>query len=306
MIRPFFGSKDCGSRDGGFIAVTALWLLAALALLATVASIYLTQSARALTALDAAVQKDMLTSAGIELAAYQLSAPATIRRPTHGRFSFRLAKCNVTVEYLSEAARINLNMASKAMLAGLFVALGADPDAAGQFAGRVVGWRGPLKPSMQDAEDGIYRAAGLDYLPRRAPFNSTDELWLLPGMPIAIVERAIPYVTVYSGIAEINVLDAAPEVIAALPDMTPARLDAFLSQRESLPPDPELVLGALGGKQIGATTGGSDAYRVRIRVILPNGRQKISEGVIMIPPAGEKEAFHVLAWQDDIDPHAER
>ena len=298
-------SKHADRRDGGFVVVAALWLLAALAVLATIASIYVTQSAKALAALDATAQMDMLTSAGIELAAYQLSAPATTRRPRRGRFGFRLAKCNVTVEYLSEAARINLNMASKAMLAGLFTAVGAEADAAGQFADRVLGWRGGLKTNMQDAEDGIYRAAGLGYLPRRAPFNSADELWLLPGMPAAIVERAMPYVTVYSGIAEINVLDAAPEAIAALPEMTPARLDAFLSQRESLPPDPELVLGALGGKQVGATTGASDAYRVRIRIKLPNGRQRTSEAVIAIPPAGEKEAFRVLAWREDIGAQGE-
>jgi general secretion pathway protein K len=298
-------SQPADRRDGGFVVVAALWLLAALAVLATIASIYVTQSAKALAALDATAQMDMLTSAGIELAAYQLSAPATTRRPRRGRFGFRLAKCDVTVEYLSEAARINLNMASKAMLAGLFAAVGAEADAAGQFADRVLGWRGGLKPNMQDAEDGIYRAAGLRYLPRRAPFNSADELWLLPGMPAAIVERAMPYVTVYSGIAEINVLDAAPEAIAALPDMTPARLDAFLSQRESLPPDPEIVLGALGGKQVGATTGASDAYRVRIRIKLPNGRQRTSEAVIAIPPAGEKEAFRVLAWREDIGAQGE-
>lgn len=299
-------SQHADRCDGGFVVVAALWLLTALAVLATIASIYVTQSARALAALDATAQMDMLTSAGMELAAYQLSAPATTHRPRRGRFGFRLAKCNVTVEYLSEAARINLNMASKAMLAGLFAAVGAEADAAGQFADRVLGWRGGLKPNLQDAEDGIYRAAGLGYLPRRAPFNSADELWLLPGMPAAIVERAMPYVTVYSGMAEINVLDAAPEAIAALPDMTPARLDAFLSQRESLPPDPELVLGALGGKQIGATTGASDAYRIRIRVNLPNGRQSLSEGVIAIPPAGEKEAFHVLAWQDNVGVEGQR
>ena len=292
--------EDASGRDGGFVVVVALWLLAALAALTTIASIYVTQSARALAALDATAEIDMLTSAGVELAAYQLSAPATSRRPRRGRFSFRLAKSNVTVEYLSEAARINLNMASRAMIAGVFAAVGAGPDAAGQFADRVLGWRGALKPNLQDAEDGVYRAAGLGYGPRRAPFNSVDELWLLPGLPAAMIERALPFVTVYSGIAEINVLDAAPEAIAALPDMTPARLDAFLSERESLPPDPELVLGALGGKQIGATTGGSDAYRVRIRINLPNGRQRTSEAIIAIPPAGEKEAFRVLAWQDEI------
>src|SRR5262249_40933619 len=159
-------------------------------------------------------------------------------------------------------------------------------------------WRSMPKANALDAEDGLYQTAGLGYLPRRAAFNSTDELWLVLGLPAPIVERALPFVTVYSGIAEVNVLDASPEVIAALPDMTPARLDAFLGARESLPPDPELVLGALGGKQPGATTRGSDAYRVRIRVSFPSGRQKTSEGVIMMTGPGEKEAFRVLAWQD--------
>jgi general secretion pathway protein K len=224
-------------------------------------------------------------------------------RPTRGSFRFRLAKSDVTVEYLSEAARINLNMAPRAMIAGLFAALGADADAADQFADRVVVWRSAPKPNAGDVEDGLYRAAGLSYLPRRAPFDSVDELWLVLGLPAPIVDRALPFVTVYSGLAEVNVLDADPQVIAALPGMTPARLDAFLSQRESLPPDPEFVLGALGGKQVGATIRGSDAYRVRVHVTFPNGRHKASEGVILMSGPGEQnEAFRVLAWRDEIDP----
>ena len=287
-----------GRSGDGFVVVFALWLLAALAALAVVASLYVTQSAKGLTALDATLQSEMLTSAGLELLGYRLSTPPNVTRPTRGRFSFRLAKANVTVEFLSEAARINLNMAPRAVLGGLFAAVGADADSAAQFADRVVGWRSAPKPSGQDVEDGLYVAAGL--LPRRAPFNSTEELWLVVGLPAPIVERALPFVTVYSGIAEVNVLDAAPEVLAALPDMTPLRLDAFLSTRDSLPPDPEVVLGALGGKQVGATTRGSDAYRVRIHVTLSSGRKVVSEGVILISPSGEKEAFRVLVWHDDV------
>lgn len=287
-----------GRSHDGFIVVFALWLLAALAALAVVASVYVTQSAKALTALDAALQSEMLTTAGLELLGNRLSTPPNVARPTRGRFSFRLAKANVTVEFLSEAARINLNMAPRVVLGGLFAAIGADADSAAQYADRVVGWRRAPRPNGQDVEDGLYVAAGL--LPRRAPFNSTEELWLVVGLPAPIVERALPFVTVYSGIAEVNVLDAAPEVLAALPDMTPLRLDAFLSTRDSLPPDPEVVLGALGGKQVGATTRGSDAYRVRIHVTLSSGRQVVSEGVILISPPGEKEAFRVLVWHDDV------
>jgi general secretion pathway protein K len=303
MTRIALVRKGSRASRNGFIVVAALWLLAALAALATVASVYVSQSAAALTALDAGTETEMLASAGIELAGYELSLPATARRPTHGGFSFNLAKSTVTVEYMSEAARINLNMAPRSMIAGLFAALGAQPEAAVQFADRVIGWRSTPRRGGQDEEVGLYRAAGLSYMPRRAPFDSVDELWLVAGLPAAMVERAMPFVTVYSGIADVNVLDAAPEVIAALPGMTPLKLSAFLNTRESLPRDnPEFVLRALGEGQTGVTLLGSDAYRIRMRITLPDGRQKKPEGVILILGAGETEAYRVLAWRNEIDP----
>lgn len=290
------------AAQDGFIVVATLWLLAGLAALATVASVYLAQSANVLSSLDAATQWEMLSSAGVELAAYQLSGSVTVRRPTHGGFSFRLANASVRVEYMSESARINLNMAPRAMIAGLFRALGASAEAADGYSTRVVAWRRTPKSDGQDTELAAYNAAGLAYVPRQAPFASADELWLVLGLPLELAERAMPFVTIYSGMAEVNVLDAAPEVIAALPDMTPAKLGAFLDQRSDLPPDnPEFVIGALGGRQPGATISASDAYRVRMRITLPDGRQRMPEAVIQAL-RGEKEAFRVLAWTDEVDP----
>ncbi|RXT36451.1 general secretion pathway protein GspK [Bradyrhizobium betae] len=297
------GKGAFGSHDG-FIVVVVLWMLAALAGLATVASLYMAQSAATLSSLDAATQWEMLSSAGVELAAYELSAPVTARRPTHGGFSFRLANSLVRVEYMSEAARINLNMAPRAMIVSLFASLGAPTEAADQYADRVIAWRSAPRSGAQDDEQELYRVAESNTLPRRGAFNSADELWLVLGLPVALVERAMPFVTVYSGIAEVNVLDAPPEVIAALPGMTQAKLDAFLGQRDDLPrDDPAFVIGALGGKQPGATTAGSEAYRVRMRIALPDGRQRTPEAVILISGPGETEAFRVLAWQDEIDPY---
>jgi general secretion pathway protein K len=292
-----------GSRDAsrGFIVVAALWLLAALAALAAGASIYISQSAADIAAFDYETQAEMLESAAMELAGYELSLPATVARPTRGGFTFRLAKSTVAVEYMSEAARLNLNMASRAMIAGLFTSLGAPPEAAMQYADRVAGWRGTPRRGSQDDEIAIYRTAGLNYLPRRAPFNSVDELWLVAGLPPALVERALPFVTVFSGSAEVNVLDAAPEVLAALPGMTPLRLNAFLDARQTMPrDDPQAVLGALGGSMPGVTTRGSDAYRVRMLITLPDGRQSRPEAVISILGAGETQAYRILAWRDEV------
>ncbi|WP_426418698.1 general secretion pathway protein GspK [Bradyrhizobium genosp. A] len=227
-------AKEGASRVGerGFIVVAALWLLAALAALAIVGSVYMTQSAIALAVFDAPTQLQMVSTAGIELTAYRLSAPATVSRPTHGGFAFGLANARVTVEYQAESARINLNMAPRSMIGGLFAAVGVEPDSASQFADRVVAWRSAPRHNGQDSEDALYIASGLSYLPRHAPFSSVDELSLVLGLPAALLERVRPYLTVYSGTAGINVLDAAPQVIAALPEMTSAKLDAFLNQRE--------------------------------------------------------------------------
>jgi len=286
----------------GFIMVAALWLLAGLAAIASVASLYIAQSAAAVMAVGGAVELEMLSTAGVELAAYELSSNKLARRPTHGGFSFRLANSNIAVEYMSEAARINLNMAPRSMIAGLFVALGASPEDADVFANRVATWRSPSAESPS-AVDGAYRSAGLNYVPRHGPFNNVDELLLVAGLPIELVERALPFFTVYSGMADINVIDAAPEVVAALPGMSALRLTSFLDQRTSLPPDdPVAVLAALGGSQPGATVAGSTAYRVRMRITLPDGRQSRPEGVFQLLGTGDSAAYRVFTWRDDIDP----
>ncbi len=301
MIRSVARFEASGRSRNGFIMVAALWMLAALATLASIASLYMAQSARALAAFDTSLQSEMLNAAGLELAAYELSGPATASRPTHGRFRFRLSGSDTTVEYMSEAARIDLNMAPRTMIVGLFTTLGAKSEAADQFADRVIGWRSKPKANAEDEEAALYRAAGLNYLPRRAPFDSVDELWLVLGLPPEIVERALPFVTIFSKLPEINVLDAAPQVVAALPDMTPLRLAEFLNQRASLPPDKDTVVASLGGARKGVTVLASAAYRVRIHITFPDRLQRTAEGVIQMVESGEKEAFQVLAWQDEID-----
>jgi general secretion pathway protein K len=295
------GESRPSSRDG-FIVVAALWILLALATLATVAAAYVAQSAIALSVNDEAVQTEALVGASLELAAYRLSSVE--RRPTRGDFRFRMSHAEVTVEYISEAARIDLNAAPKELIAGLFAVLGAKPDAAAQYADRVVAWRTPPQPNAPDSEDALYRAAGLRYSPRRSPFSHVDELWLVLSLPPALVERALPFVTIYSGLREVNVLDAPAEVIAALPGISSGRLNAFLEQRESMPADPQFIAGALGENQAGATIKGSDAYRVRTRIAFDNGWRKTSEAVIMMQVGSSVEPYLVLSWQDDIDPAA--
>jgi general secretion pathway protein K len=284
--------------NDGFIIVAVMWILMSLAALASIYSIYVANSAVALSVNDDRIYTEAIVSAAIELTAYQLSSPEKQKRPTHGAFNFRLGRANAAVDFSSEASRIDLNAAPKELLAGLFAVLGAPNQQVNAYADRIIGWRTPPKRDALDSEDALYRASGLRYSPRGAPFAHVNELWLVQGLPPALVERAMAYATVFSGKPSVNVLDAAPEVIAALPGMTPGRLNAFLGQRESLPADPQLIAGALGG-QAGISTEGTDAIRVNVRVNFDKGQQTASEVVILL--GADDAPLRVLSWRDDVD-----
>jgi len=284
--------------ERGFVIVAVLWLLAALAALAMIFSAYLANSARALSLNDAALQTEALVSAAVELTAYQLRLTDQEARPGRGSFETRLNGAELSVAFVSEASRIDLNVAPKELIAGLFGVLGATEEDAKQFADRVVAWRTTSTRGTGGYEDALYRTAGLKYPPRQAPFAHANELGLVLGLPPALVERALPFVTVFSCTEGVDVLNAPPEVVAALPGMTPLLLKQFLTDRGSLPDNPEAIATALGDARANATKQKSDAYRLRIQVRLRNGRQIGSEIVIAL--RGKEDPYCVLSWQDNV------
>jgi general secretion pathway protein K len=287
--------------ERGFIIVAVLWILVALSALATIFSVYLANSARVLGATDIGVESEALASASLELAAYRLLSADQKERPARGSFRFRMDNADVSVTYTSEAARIDLNSAPKEMLASLFEVLGAEQKAASEIADRIVGWRTQAKPNTANDEEALYLAAGLGYSPRQAPFAHVNELSLVLGLSPAVVERALPYVTIFSKSAEIDVLLAAPEVIAALPGMTPEVLNDFLKQRLSLPRDPKAVAAALGPARAAATLPEPKAYRVLATVRFDNGRRASTEAVIALGREKDKDPYKILAWQDQAE-----
>jgi general secretion pathway protein K len=285
------------SRDG-FIIVAVLWMLGALALLASIYSAYVINTAAGFGPYEKRYRAEALATAAIELAAYQLSS-AGDNRPLHGEFSFRLGQANVAASFRSEAERIDLNAAPKELIAGLFSTLGAEPDAAQTYAGRIVAWRTKAEKG-DDSDAALYRTAGLKYVPRGARFPHVDELSLVLGLPRPLVERALPFVTVYSGRAQINILDAAPEVIASLPGLPPERLNAVLTARRAAPGDGKGLMALLGPAQANATTQGSQASRVAIHMTFDNGHRMSYEVVILVFDEGARP-YSVLSWRDESD-----
>jgi len=302
MVAPL--RRSYGTSERGFVLVAVLWLLAALALLVTIFTVHLSASSRAVSLNDGALKTEALVSAGVELAAYRLQLADEDKRPPEGAFHVRLMGTDVAVSFITEAARVDLNEAPKELLSGLLTVLGASDDGAKEAADRIVGWRTKASGGDASKEAALYQTAGRTYSPRQAPFAHVNELSLVLGMTPALVERALPYVTVFSGAASVDVMVAPAEVIAALPGMTPLKLKQFLSDRGSMVNDTAALSASLGGANGGGANNGgtergkSQAYRIRVALRFPDGHGTESEVVIGLK--AKDVPYRVLSWQNDV------
>ena len=277
--------RSATRAEAGFVLVAVLWILAALATLASIYSSYTVNTAAASRVADDRVQAEASIRAGVEMAVFRQLALPEKARPARGGFDMRVGRTGVAVRFRSEGARIDLNAAPADLLAGLFTAVGVDSSRAETFAERIVGWRtkatatrrrrqrrrsarpdarltprAARRPTLADAkddkaakEDKLYSEQHMPYPPRHAPFDNALELSLLPGISLAVVERVLPFVTVFSGRAEVDVSSADPTVLSALPEMTPQILGAVLNARVSDPGDGRALLELLGPAKSHAT-----------------------------------------------------
>jgi general secretion pathway protein K len=300
-------SSRLRSGCDGFIIVAVLWIVAALAALVSIYAIYVSNSAAAVSASSDGLIADPLASAGVELATYRLLSVQGNERPMTGEFTARIGVARLVIAFQAEAARIDLNKASKQLLSGLFLSIGAGPMDADGYAERIIAWRTATTAQNAstmdtDSENSLYRSAGLSYTPRHAPFVHRSELWLLYGIPPTLIERMLPYVTVYSGRAQVDVADAAPQVIAALQSASPNSVQSQPGALDQQTPD------NFGGGRADAGEAAppiNSIFRIGVRVEFDNGRRAAAEAVIAISD-GSMVPYHILSWHNALDGTADQ
>jgi general secretion pathway protein K len=126
------------------------------------------------------------------------------------------------------------------------------------------------------------------------------ELSLVLGLPQFLVERALPFVTVFSGRAEVNILAAPQEVVSAVPGMSPERLYALLSQIGRGPQNAAYLKTVIADLP-GVTLEAGKTARVLVRMDFTTGQRVRGEAVIMLGGSEAGEPYRVLSWSDDFD-----
>nr|BAL55706.1 general secretion pathway protein K [uncultured Gammaproteobacteria bacterium] len=256
-------------RQAGAALVVVLWVVAALSLLAASFGLGVRREARLAVNLAEAAKLRAAAEAGIQYAAFMLTQPDSERRfrADGSVYALVLDELEVRVQVVDEGGKVDLNQADEGLLRAILTYLTQDPDRAAALASAILDWRdGDRDRRVNGAEADDYRAAGLNYEPADAPFDSVAEVGLVLGMTSELTQALLPLVTVYSGQAGINPYLAPKEVLLALPGMDPAFVDGFVQARsQQIAGAGGLPLPTLPGVNFHALAGAAFGMNVEVR-----------------------------------------
>jgi general secretion pathway protein K len=195
--------------EEGIALIAVLWMLTLLSIVAAALSLETRSSTRIArnmaenavvrAAADAGIQRailDLVTSTGAPTDARKFLADGTVYN-----WQFVNSKVQVSIQ---DEVKIDLNEAPEELLAALFDSVGINTDTAKSLAAAIADFRDPDNlPRPGGAELAEYRAAGLAWGPKNAPFQMFEELQQVLGMTPEIYERVASYLTIYS-VARVN------------------------------------------------------------------------------------------------------
>ncbi len=203
-------------REGGFALLIVLWSLVLITLVVTQVTAAGHSEALLTANLRRAAALRAETDGAVNLAIFNLLDPASGWTADGATHRTRLADAAVAIRITDEFGKINPSLATPAVLSGLLRAVGEGADRADELAANLVQWR---FPSADDAASGAkaqrYRAAGKDYAPPNANFQSIGELGLVLGMTPDLLNRLAPHLTLYTD-TDPDARRADPVVVRAL------------------------------------------------------------------------------------------
>ncbi len=290
----------------GVAFVLVMWVIAMLSvLLGSFALVARTEGLQSRHLFDTATAR-YAAEAGLNLAIYGLSQSDPEQKwMADGRpYSFVFDNVQIEVSLTDDSGKIDINAADPVALTNLFKGAGLEQEQAEQLADAIQDWRDPDDlTSLHGAERDDYRAAGLPYSPRNAPFETLSEIQQVFGMNYEIYSKIEPAITMFSGRSTPSAAYAPMQAMMAIPGMTADVAQQLILQRQQLPPG-MLNQGASGlvlpdGSPLMADGGGL-TYSVKSRAKLPNGASTVLDATIRM--GGMNSAgrpFVVLRWRDD-------
>jgi len=306
------------SRSGGFALVLVLWVLSLLTIMAGSFALSMRREAGIVTGSSDNARAVAIAESGLAIAELMVMNPDPQQRwRTDGSiYQIDYADSKVRIRLLSEAGKIDLNSADEALLQQLMMRAPVDEELQSKLLNAILDWRdGDDLVRINGAEKEEYKEAALSYQPRNKPFQSVDELQMVLGMNEQIFKWLESLVTVHSEQTNVDMAQAAKEVLYVLPGMDVELIDQYIEARREnaingLPPPAAPVVsnsGVAPAGQAGVNTpaavisGGAEqkgAITVVAEALLEEGTTAtISALVKKQDSTTGTSPFQVLKWQ---------
>jgi len=261
-------------RDGGFALLVVLWSLVLVSLiLSQVMASGRSATALAQTARDTAMGQAAADGA-ISAAVFHLLGHEGGWSADGTAHVLAIGASAVTVEVRNLATRINPNLASTALLAGLFQAAGLAAQQSTTLAQAVTAWRSaPATRTEEAARIADYRRAGLPFAPPGRPFRDVSELGHVMGMTPALLAAITPSLSLYQS--------GDPD-----PDIAPPMVRQALK------------LAGQTGSQAGQFNGNFPVVAIEADARGPGRILVRREAVVSLPGDQAKTPYRILALTD--------
>jgi general secretion pathway protein K len=199
--KPFgrFASGETNAAQQGFALLVVLWSVVFLAFLMTQILAGSRTAISLASNLRAAAQARAADDGAIDEAIFHALATGRDNWPPDGApHLLTIGGLGVSLRIETLAGRVNPNIASGALLAGLLHAAGEPGNTAAQLAQNILDWRSPAA-SLQAAAAlaDTYRAAGLPYGPPATQFADLDQLSDVLGFTPALLAALKPHLSLY-------------------------------------------------------------------------------------------------------------
>jgi general secretion pathway protein K len=293
------------SRERGVAFILVLWVIAMLSiLLGSFALVARTENLQSRHLFDT-TQARYAAEAGLNLAVYELRKADPMERwVADGRpYRFGFGDAEIEVAITDDSGKIDINAAGSNgdLLTNLFVTHGVALDKAQALSDAVQDWIDSDDNTRPNgAEIAQYKAAGLPYGPKNAPFDTVSELQQVLGMTYDLYQKIEPGITIYSGRNTPNGSFANQDALRAMyPDASPEQIQQLVQQLQSQPPgSPPGGVMAPDGTPIVAGGGGL-TYSVKSRAKLQNGASTVLDATIRMGGVGAAgRPFVILRWRD--------
>jgi general secretion pathway protein K len=257
--------------ERGFALLIALWTLVLIALIVT----YTVSAGREQTRLASNLRTEAELSAAadgaVQEAIFHVLDKSETHWPADGIPRRIVAGAGwIDVRITSEAGKVNLNTASPELLTALLIETGTPPGLARSIAANITTWRSPAGQTVDLSQ--AYRAAGRDYAPPNAPFETLEEMGDVLGITPAVLQRASPYLTIYHDGDPDSAIAAAP-VLRALED--------------------------LNGKLPTGIRAAPDESVVEVTAVALRGRaRQYRRAIVRLSPGQGGQLYEILDWRE--------